>query len=135
MTPAALSSAAAQERTGQVTPYLWVPGLGGDIGPYAGAPSLSLDTSLSEVLDDTDGAFFLSGLARCDRLVLLGDLSWSSSSSDGVLPPGLAKGKVKQRSLTLLAGYRAITGPGMTLDLLAGAWAWRVEGDIAVAGG
>ena len=131
-----LAPAMAQDWSGQITPYVWGAGLGGDVTPFAGAPTLSFDKSLSEVLEDTDGAFFLSGFARRDRLVLMGDLSWSASSKAGVLPPGVpAEGKVTQRSLTLLAGWRVVSNDRMTLDALAGARAWRVESRIRLAGG
>ncbi|MCV2446964.1 hypothetical protein [Paracoccus sp. DMF] len=131
-----LAPAMAQDWSGQITPYVWGAGLGGDVTPFAGAPTLAFDKSLSEVLEDTDGAFFLSGFARRDRLVLMGDLSWSASSKAGTLPPGLpAAGKVTQRSLTLLAGWRVVSNDRMTLDALAGARAWRVESRIKIAGG
>ncbi|WP_062563732.1 hypothetical protein [Paracoccus aminovorans] len=131
-----LAPAMAQDWSGQITPYVWGAGLGGEVTPFAGAPTLSFDKSLSEVLEDTDGAFFLSGFARRDRLVLMGDLSWSTSSKAGTLPPGLpAEGKVTQRSLTLLAGWRVVSNDRMTLDALAGARAWRVESRIKIAGG
>ena len=58
-----LAPAMAQDWSGQITPYVWGAGLGGDVTPFAGAPTLSFDKSLSEVLEDTDGAFFLSGFA------------------------------------------------------------------------
>lgn len=131
-----LAPAMAQDWSGQITPYVWGAGLGGDVTPFAGAPTLSFDKSLSEVLEDTDGAFFLSGFARRDRLVLMGDLSWSASSRAGLLPTGVpAEGKVTQRSLTLLAGWRVVSNDRMTLDALAGARAWRVESRIKLAGG
>lgn len=126
----------AAEWSGQITPYVWAAGVGGDITPFTGAPGLSFDKSASEILRDLDGAFFLSGYARRDRLVLMGDLSWSSSSRSGAIPPGLpAEAKLKQRSLTLLAGWRAVTNDDMSLDLLAGLRAWRIEGSVNVAGG
>lgn len=128
--------AAAQEWTGQITPYLWAPGLGGDLTPFSGAPTLSFDSSISEVMKDSDGAFFLSAYARRDRFVIMGDFSQSSSSKSGMLPPGLpAEGKLKQRSITVLAGWRALANDRMTLDLLAGARAWDIKSSITVAGG
>ncbi|MDQ7260876.1 hypothetical protein NM680_03560 [Paracoccus sp. PS-1] len=128
--------ATAQDWAGQLTPYVWATGLGGDLTPRAGAPTLSFDKSFSDVLEDLDGAFFLSGYARRDRLVILGDLSWSSSSREGLVPPGLpASGKLTQRSLTLLAGYRALEAEGVAVDLLAGARAWSIKSSISVAAG
>ncbi|AGT07936.1 outer membrane beta-barrel protein [Paracoccus aminophilus] len=133
---ASVLSTSAGEWSGQVTPYVWAAGVGGDITPFTGAPSLSFDKSASEILKDVDGAFFLSGYARRDRLVVMGDLSWSSSSKSGAIPPGLpAEAKLKQRSLTLLTGWRAVTSDDMSLDLLAGARAWKIKGSVDVAGG
>ncbi|MCG6113489.1 MAG: hypothetical protein MEQ74_15280 [Paracoccus sp.] len=129
---------AAQEQSwrGQVTPYVWGAGLAGDITPFTGAPTFSVDKSLSEVLEDTDGAFFFSGYARRDRLVLMGDLSLSSSSKDGLIPPGLpATAKLRQRSMTLLGGYRAVDQANIHFDALVGVRLWRVEGSVDVAGG
>ncbi|MCB5409396.1 hypothetical protein [Pseudogemmobacter faecipullorum] len=126
----------AEDWSGQITPYVWAAGFGGDITPYSGAHSLSFSKGFSEVLEDLDGAFFLSGYARRDRLVLMGDLSWSSSSKSGLVPPGLpAEGKLTQRSLTLLAGWRAVQNEAFTLDLLGGARAWNIRSSISLAGG
>lgn len=128
--------AVAQDWSAQVTPYVWATGIGGDITPFTGAPTLSLDKSFSNILDDLDGAFFLSGYARRDRLVFMGDFSWSSSSKSGRIPPGLpAQGKLSQRSMTLLGGWRAVQADRVTLDLLGGARAWSVKSSIDVAGG
>lgn len=117
----------------QVTPYVWATGIGGDITPFTGAPTVSVDSSFSEVLKDLDAAFFLSGYARRERLVLLGDLSYSASSKEGLMPPGApATGKLEQTSLTLAAGYRVIADDGVAVDLLAGARHWRIKGSVDV---
>lgn len=121
---------------GQMTPYVWGAGLAGDITPFTGAPGFSVDKSLSDVLESSTGAFFLSGYARRDRWVVTGDLSLSSSSTDGAVPPGLpATAKLRQRSMTLLGGYRALDRDRVHVDALAGARLWRVEGSLDVAGG
>lgn len=134
--PALPASAQEGAWRGQITPYVWGAGIGGDVTPFTGAPSFRVDRSLSDLLEDSDGAFFLSGYARRDRLVVMGDLSLSSSSREGLIPPGLpATAKLRQRSATLLAGWRAMDRPDMHLDLLAGARFWRVEGSVEVAGG
>lgn len=126
-------SAPEGEWTGQVTPYLWGSGLGGTLTPFAGAPTVRIDKSFSEVLEDSDGAFFLSAYARRDRLVLLGDLSYSASSKQGVVPPGLpAEGRLRQTSLTLAAGWRIHEGERVALDLLGGLRHWDVNAAVAV---
>ncbi len=135
-------SAAAQEPaerdgwSGQITPYVWAAGIGGDIRPFAGAPTISFDKSFSEVLEDSDGAFFISGYARRDRFVVLGDFSYSASSKEGLVPPGVpATGKLRQTSLTLAAGYRAVSGPDWTLDVLGGVRVWNLSSSVELFGG
>lgn len=115
----------------QITPYVWATGLGGSLRPLAGGPKISIDKSFADILEDLDAAFFITGLARKDRFVLLGDLSASSSSRGGVVPPGIpAKGSLRQTSLTLLAGYRAVAEGPFTLDVLAGARVWDVRARV-----
>lgn len=121
----------------QITPYVWATGISGDITPFTGAPTVSFDTSFSEVLEDLDAAFFVTGFARRDRFVFLGDLSYSSTSRAGLVPPGVpANGSLEQTSLTLAAGYRVLAEPGAAVDLLAGARYWSIEGtaDVPLAG-
>lgn len=133
---AGASPALAGDWSWQVTPYVWAAGLGGDVTPMSGAPTLSFDKSFSEVMEDLDGAFFLSAYARRDRLVVMGDLSWSSSSKSGTVPPGLpAEGELTQRSLTLLAGWRSVENDRLSLDLLGGIRAWDIRSTVTVAGG
>ncbi|MDP5307402.1 hypothetical protein [Paracoccus spongiarum] len=121
----------AEDWSGQVTLYGWGAGVSGDFTPFAGAPTLSFDKSLSDVLDDLDGAFFATALARRGDLVVFGDLTYSKSSRAGIVPPGIpASGEVRLRSATLAAGRRMDAGAGTTLDILAGLRAWKVEGEV-----
>ncbi len=116
----------------QITPYVWAAGLGGDITPFTGAPTVSISKSFSEILKDLDAAFFISGFARRDRFVLLGDLSYSSSSKAGIAPGGIpAEGKLSQTSLTLAGGYRVVSEPTVSVDLLGGARLWRLKASVA----
>ncbi len=122
--------------TAQVTPYVWGAGVAGTLTPFTGAPSLAFEESFSEVLEDLEAAFFVSGFARRDRLVFFGDASFVSSARSGRVPPGVpAEGKLSQTSLTLAGGYRLVEGPGPTLDLLAGLRWWDISTEIEVAGG
>jgi len=133
---APVAAGAQQLLTGwsaQVTPYVWATGLGGSLRPLAGGPSISIDKSFGDILEDLDAAFFITGFARKDRFVLLGDVSTSSSSRGGAVPPGIpAKGGLRQTSLTLLAGYRAVAEGPFTLDVLAGARVWDVRARVSV---
>lgn len=130
---AAQEDAREGEWTGQVTPYLWGSGLGGTLTPFSGAPTVRIDKSFSEVLEDSEGAFFLSAYARRDRRVLLGDFSYAASSKQGRVPPGLpAEGELRQRSLTLAAGWRVHQGERLAVDVLAGLRQWDVRTEVRV---
>jgi len=124
--------AAAQDRVFQLTPYVWGTGVGGSVTPVAGGPSLRFEEGLSEVLDDLDAAFFLSGLYRQGRFVAIGDYSASRSSRAGFVP-GLgvtARGRLEQSSLTLAAGYRALDSDRASVDYLVGLRHWDIEGRV-----
>lgn len=122
----------------QITPYVWATGVGGDITPFTGAPTVAISKSFSDLLKDLDAAFFISAYARHGNLVFMGDISTSSSSRSGVTPsppaPAAlpATGKLRQTSVTALAGYRVAQTPGATFDILGGARHWRVKGEVDV---
>lgn len=128
----AATASTAQEWSGQVTLYGWGAGVGGDFQPFSGAPELSFDKSLSDVLEDLDSAFFMTALARRGNFVMFGDLTYSSSSREGEIPPGVpASGEVTLRSVTLAAGRRFEADFG-TVDLLGGLRGWRLDGRVEV---
>ena len=122
----------------QITPYLWSTGIRGDIRPFTDTPTVSIDHSFSDVFKDLDAAFFISAYARHGNLVFVGDFSTSSSSRSGSAPvPGTpvhlpATGKLRQTSLTALAGYRIASTADSRFDLLAGLRHWSVRGEIVV---
>ncbi|QIL69551.1 hypothetical protein G7048_03680 [Diaphorobacter sp. HDW4B] len=112
----------------QVTPYIWMAGMGGTIRPMAATPSVEMSNSFRDVLHDLNAAAFVSGLAQRGRLILFGDLTYSSIGADGEVAPGVgATGKLRNTSLTLAGGYRAFDEPGSTVDLLAGMRAWDIK--------
>jgi hypothetical protein len=122
-----------QNWTGQITPYVWGSGLGGTLTPFTGAPTVRIDKSFGEVLEDSDGAFFLSAYARRGRLVLLGDYSYAASSKDGLIPPGLpAEGRLRQSSLTLAGGWRVFEDERLHVDVLGGLRQWNIKTAVQV---
>lgn len=131
---------ASQRTVGQVTVYGWLAGFGGDIRPGADAPTFRVDKSFGELFEDSDGAFFATGLVRHDRLVLIADFSSTSSSKEAEVPTGIpqlpvvpAEGRLKQTSFTAAGGYRVVDNGQTTVDLLGGARAWWVKGDVEVS--
>lgn len=135
--PLAAQESAARDaeptNSAQITVYGWMAGATGQLRPFAGAPTLAFDNSFGEVIEDLDAAFFANALVRRDRLILAADVSYAALSREGVVPPGIpAAGKVSQLAITALAGARVVEGPGVTLDLLAGARLWDLGGEVAV---
>jgi hypothetical protein len=108
----------------EISPYLWMAGLDGTIQPVAGGPTFQSSLSFGDILENLDAGFFISGSARRDRFVILGDLYYISAS-DTVRTPRLApitsiRGEAEILQGTLAAGWRAVDRPTYSLDLLAG---------------
>lgn len=119
--------------SGQVTIYGWGAGVGGDFRPFAGGPVLSFEKSLGEVLADLDAAAFATALARKNDLVLLADFTYTASSREGRVPPGIpAAGEVSVRSVSLMAGKRFAASDATSIDLLGGARVWSLDGEVNV---
>lgn len=135
-TPEPPPAAPEAEREGwrvQITPYVWAPKVDAGFRPASFLPTVHVERSFKEVLEDLEGAFFLTGTARYDRLLLFADFTWaklSQSASARVLEgliPISAKGEVNQKSLTLAAGYTMVQDPRWTVDVLAGLRAWHYK--------
>lgn len=130
---AAQDQAADEGWSGQFTIYGWGAGVSGDFRPFAGGPVLSFDKSLGEVLEDLDAAVFATALARKGDLVLLADFTYTASSKDGRVPPGIpAAGDLSVRSVSLLAGKRFAASEATSIDLLGGARLWSLDGEVNV---
>lgn len=130
----------------QVTPYIWGPGLGGDVQPISRLPPVHFDRSLGEILDNLDAAFFMNVTARKDRFVFFGDFTYANLTEDhsftipsihvgGITIPSVhvpVDVKISQSSMTVAGGYSVIDQPQFVLDLLGGARLWHVEAEIDI---
>ncbi|MGD9806162.1 MAG: hypothetical protein AB7E81_00885 [Hyphomicrobiaceae bacterium] len=134
----------------QVTPYMWAAGLNGDISPFRRAPTLRVEKSFSDVLDDLNVGAFVNIWARRGRYVFSGDVMYvDTTDSHGTGPlgalqiPGLgvaippggrvdANVDTQQFTATFQGGYRIIDTPRLTLDALAGARFWYLSNDVSV---
>lgn len=109
----------------EISPYLWMAGLDGAIQPVAGGPTFRSSLSFGDILDNLDAGVFLSGSARRDRFVILGDLYYISASDTVRVPPvappvDRVRGEAEVLQGTLAAGWRAVDRATYSLDLLAG---------------
>lgn len=133
----------------QATGYLWATGLNGNISPFRRAPTLHVEKSFSDVMEDLNFGGFLNVWGRYDRFVLSGDIMYvdtTDSKAAGPLPalqiPGLpilpagaaidADVDTQEFMATLQAGYRIIDADGFSLDALAGARFWHISNEVAV---
>jgi len=147
-TPDAATRSAADQPAWalQVTPYVWATGISGRLSPFRRAPTVSVDRSFTEGLDDVNFAGFANLWARRDRFVFSGDIMYTSTTDDdpfGNLPPLPApvppgtkiKGHVdtKQLMATLQGGYRVVDTPAFTLDALGGVRFWHIYNEVKVS--
>ncbi len=133
----------------QATGYLWATGLNGNISPFRRAPTLHVEKSFSDVMEDLNFGGFLNVWGRYDRFVLSGDMMYvdtTDSKAGGPLPalqiPGLptlpagaaidADVDTQEFMATLQAGYRIVDADGFSLDALAGARFWHISNEVTV---
>lgn len=133
----------------QTTFYLWATGLEGNISPFRRAPTLHVEKSFSDVMDDLNFGGFFNVWGRYDRFVVSGDVMYvdtTDSHATGPLPalqiPGLvtiptgatvgANVDTQEFMATLQGGYRIIDTQEFTLDALAGARFWHISNNVTV---
>jgi hypothetical protein len=134
----------------QITPYMWAAGLEGNISPFRRAPTIHIEKSFSDVMDDLNFGGFVNIWGRYDRFVFSGDVMYintTGSHGTGPLPalqiPGLgvpippganvdARVDTEQFTATFQGGYRLLETPRFTLDALAGARFWYISNDVTV---
>lgn len=127
----------------QVTPYFWATGLKGHISPFRHLPTIHVEKTFSDVVDNLDFGGFINVWGRYERFVLSGDLMYVRTTDGriiGNLPPPLppiqsvsASVESTQFMASLMGGYRIINGDGFTLDALGGVRFWHISNDVTVS--
>jgi hypothetical protein len=130
----------------QVTSYLWVTGMEGSISPFRAAPTIEVDKSFSDVLDDFNFGGFVNVWGRYEQFVFSGDLMYvdtTDSKAFGPLPPvsnaipagTVVEGSVNSKEFmtTLQGGYRVYDTPDFTVDALGGVRFWHISTDVTVS--
>jgi len=135
----------------QITPYMWAAGLDGHISPFRRGPTIGVEKSFSDVMDDLNFGGFVNVWGRYDRFVVSGDIMYvNTTDSHGVgplpaltipgvggIPPGGnidAKVDTTQFTATLMGGYRVVDTPQITLDALGGARFLPISDHVTLAG-
>lgn len=126
----------------QVTPYMWAAGMRGDISPFRAAPTIHVEKSFGDVMEDFNMGGFLNIWARRDDIVFSGDMMYvntSSAKSTRVLPdlfPGGLEVSGELDSIefnaTAQIGYRLVDTPDFTFDALAGGRYWCISNEVTI---
>lgn len=163
----AFQSAAADEAADgwqfQLTPYLWLPTIGGKLNydvPAGGGGAPQVDVGPTDWLDLLNGVFLMRGEARKDRFFVFADIVYLGLESESdkvvsVLPGsgGLIPIDVSLNletatdldgfTMTLAAGLNVQSDEDSSIDLFAGArffgidikTSWNLSADIELPGG
>jgi len=130
---------------------MWAAGLDGHISPFRRGPTIGVEKSFSDVMDDLNFGGFINIWGRYDRFVVSGAIMYVDTTDShgagplpaltipdvGTIPPGGnidAKVGTKQFTATLMGGYRVVETPRFTLDALGGARFWHISNDVTLTG-
>lgn len=118
----------------EITPYLWMAGVEGDI--TAAGRTAHVSQSFSDLFDKVDAGAELLGIVQYDQVVGLVQVDWLSMSTDSVDRPPTG-GRVDSSSLmaNLGAGYQfaGFLG-GSTVDVLLGARIVYLDDKVTLTG-
>lgn len=127
----------------QVTPYLWASGMEGNVSPFRDAPTIHVEKSFADIMEDFNVGGFVNLWARRDRFVFSGDMMYVSTSAakttrvlPDLFPPAGAEisGELDSVEFNISgqAGYRVIDADGFTFDALAGGRFWYISNDVTI---
>lgn len=133
---------AASDWVVQVTPYLWAAGVRGNVSPFRAAPTIHVEKSFGDTMEDLNFGGFLNIWARRDRFVFSGDVLYSNSTGakttrvlPDLFPGGLeVSGELDsiEFNTTAQVGYRLIDTPDFSFDALAGGRFWYLSNEVTI---
>ena len=121
----------------QLTPYIWMSGLSGDVGTLPNGSPIEVDLSFRDVLEDLDIAGMVYGSARNDRWAVFLDATHVSSSATEALG-GIVLDSVRVESDTttfaLAVGRTFVQADQMSATAYVGARAWWLDSATELRG-
>lgn len=117
----------------QVTPYLWLAGMGGTITTASGR-SASFSQSFGDIYDNLNAGLMLLGEVRYQRWHLLADFDYVNLTTDASASrPILGQPSVETTEYlgTIAGGYRFIDSDSFKLDGLVGARVISVDNTLS----
>lgn len=120
------------------SPYFWGAGLSGKVSQF-GLPTIKVDSSFSDILQNLDFAFMGAAELRHERFSVIGDFMYIKLSADADTPFGLLTKEVDVQSETVAGllgvGYAVLDGDRGHLDVVGGIRVWSVDTTITLNGG
>jgi hypothetical protein len=133
------TSAQSDDWSLTLAPYVWAAGLKGTVATLPGLPSIDVDASFQDILENFDiGAMAMVEL-RHGRFGGYADIVYTSISADANTPRDVLFDSIKAENDLFIGtfggAYRVIEGHAGFVDLLAGARAWSVDTRLTLNGG
>lgn len=125
----------------EVSPYLWMTSLSGDVGVFQRVPPTSVDFNFNKIFNHIDWpkAAMVSGEARNGRFGILGDVMYVAIKAEAATPGplfGSVTVKVSQDITSTIEGaYRIVDSPSVKVDGLAGVRLFSVGLELNLSGG
>lgn len=121
-----------------MAPYFWMAGMSGDLAQF-GAPTVSIERSFNDIINDLDFGGMGIGEARHGRFSVFGDVMFTRISTSRGTPHGIVANRADVSSDTFTglvgAGYSVIDDEKGHLDIVGGVRIWSVDTDISFKGG
>jgi len=122
----------------KLTPYIWLAGLKGTVSTIPGAPSVPIDVSPSDAVNDTEASLMLLFEAKKQRHGVLIDLLYSDVRSTEDLIPAinLTMQSISKSTIFSIAYLHELHKKEQTVvDFFAGARYWKVDTELQFGGG
>ncbi len=130
-------SAQSKDWTVELTPYVWLTGLGGEVATLPGFPPVEFNASFGDVLENLDGALMITGKVQVGRAGFLSDIVYAKLSLDRPTPgPFFSDAELETKNFigTFTGVYRVVQSDKANLDLGAGLRVWNVETELLLVG-
>jgi len=122
-----------------ISPYVWAASLKGTAAAVSGLPSIKVDASFKDILENLDLAAMALVELRYRKFGAYADIVYTDISSDSETARQILFDDIDVESEMFIGtfggSYRAIEGDRGFLDLLAGARVWSVDTRLDLNGG
>jgi hypothetical protein len=122
----------------RLTPYLWFAGLKGDVATIPGLPTVPIDVSPSDALQDTETGFMSLFEAKKNGKGLFIDAIYTDVRSTEDLVPAINLTLKSTSKTTMISGaylQEFYNEGGTVADWFAGMRYWNIDSNLAFGGG